>query len=99
MPVFHQLDYVLFIMPAVILGRRESNYVTFLILEQAITSTSSMLFRIANFHPCFSKEEESWGVFIWDENMRIEIIFSMVFHPLVDLITKIFLRLSIYMYF
>ena len=38
-------------------------------------SPSLMLFRTANFHPRFPKEEESWGIFIWDENMRIKIFF------------------------
>ena len=51
--------------------------VMFLILEQTITSPPPMLFRTANFHPHFPKEEESWGIFIWDENMRIKIIFPM----------------------
>ena len=42
-----------------------------------IISPPQMLFRTANFHPRFSKEEKSWGIFIWDENMRIKIIFTM----------------------
>ena len=36
-----------------------------------------MLFRTANFHPHFPKEEKSWGIFIWDENMWIKIIFPI----------------------
>ena len=34
-----------------------------------------MLYVFATFYPCFSEEEESWGIFIWDKNMRIKMIF------------------------
>ena len=49
--------------------------VTFLILKKNdYISPPPMLFRTANIHPRFSKEE-LWGIFIWDENMRIKIVF------------------------
>ena len=32
-----------------------------------------MLFRTANFHPRFSKGEEPWGIFIWDDILSVRI--------------------------